>query len=55
MIGGFKIPETLHWIIPGYALGWAYGLTNAAAPGYECVPSSLAVPRSPPCPVPRAH
>ena len=34
-IGKFAVPGVLMWVIPGYILGWIYGLPNAAAPGYE--------------------
>lgn len=34
-IGAFKVPEVLHWIIPGFIMGWIYGLPPAAQEGYE--------------------
>lgn len=36
-IMGFKVPEVLHWIVPGFVLGWIYQLPPAAAPGWTYV------------------
>lgn len=33
-IGGITIPEVFHWIVPGYILGWVYGIVPAAAPDW---------------------
>ena len=34
-IGSFKVPEVLHWVIPGIIAGYAYSLTPASAENYE--------------------
>merc|ERR1719197_2372447 len=34
-IGNAGMPAFLHWIIPGFALGWAYLLSPAAQSGYS--------------------
>merc|ERR1719450_1916804 len=34
-IGKFKLPEVMHWIIPGFIFAYIYTLPPAAQPGYS--------------------
>jgi AGZA family xanthine/uracil permease-like MFS transporter len=34
-IGKFTVPGVLMWVVPGYILGWIYGLPVAADPNYK--------------------